>query len=134
MSDTSGMDRRSYLKYAGVATMTAMAGCGGGGDGGDEANHEVPHPDDETVPDAELTAEALNGQSRPETVNQGKDGVDYSHSPSDDQYCGNCALYVPDQDDDGFGACTAVSGKIHPCDYCNLWSSYDGDDAVPCES
>ncbi|MFW6003538.1 MAG: hypothetical protein ACOCPT_03865 [Halanaeroarchaeum sp.] len=139
-------DRRTYLKYAGVAAVTGLAGCGGnggdgddGGDGGDgddgaSGDHEVPHPDDETVPDEEVNAQSLDGQSRPDEPDQSKDGVGYAHEPSGDQYCGNCSLYVPDQDGDGFGACVVVQGKIHPCDYCNLWAEYDGDDAVPCEA
>ncbi|MGM0398523.1 MAG: hypothetical protein ACQEQY_05960 [Halobacteriota archaeon] len=144
-SDRPLSDRRTYLKYAGVAAVTALAGCGGdGGDGGDGDDgddggddgpgHEVPHPDDATVPDSEVNAQSLGGQSRPDEPDQAKDSVGYAHEPSGDQYCGNCSLYVPDQNDDGFGACVVVQGKIHPCDYCNLWAEYDGDDAVPCES
>lgn len=136
--DPTKTDRRSYLKYAGAAALTGLAGCSGetGGDGGgngDGAGHEVPHPDDGNVPDAEATAESLNGQSRPENPNQAKDNVGYAHEPNGDQHCGNCGLYVPDGDDDGFGACTVVQGKIHPCDWCNLWAAYDGEDTVPCE-
>ncbi|MFW5937912.1 MAG: hypothetical protein ACOCSN_03130 [Halanaeroarchaeum sp.] len=128
-------DRRTYLKYAGAAAVTALAGCSGGngGDGGG-ANHDVPHPDDGTVPDAEATATALGGQDRPSEPGQSKDDVSYEHVPNGDQYCGNCTLYVPDQNDDGFGACVSVAGKIHPCDYCNLYSPYDGDDAVACDA
>lgn len=125
-------DRRTYLKYAGVAAIGALAGCSGG-DGGDDPNHDVPHPNDGSVPDAEMNAESLAGRSRPDEPSQAKADVGYEHVPSNDQYCGNCTLYVPDQDGDGFGACVSVAGKIHPCDYCNLWSAYEGDDAVPCE-
>lgn len=139
--DPTRTDRRSYLKYAGAAALTGLAGCSGesggngGGDGnggGGATNHESPHPTEE-VPSAEATAQALNGQSRPENPNQAKDNVGYEHSPNGDQHCGNCGLYVTDQNDDGYGACTVVQGTIHPCDWCNLWSSYDGDDTVPCE-
>ena len=136
-SDKRVTDRRSYLKYAGAATLTALAGCSGGGGGnggGDDYGHEVPHPEDGTVPDAEMNAQALNGQERPDEPNQGKDAVGYAHEPSGDQYCGNCSLFVPDQDGDGFGACLLVKGKIHHCDYCNLWSSYTGDDVVECSA
>lgn len=126
-------DRRTYLKYTGVAAITALAGCGGSGNGGDpEPNHEVPHPNDDTVPDAEINAETLGGQARPDDPGQGKDQVGYEHVPSGEENCGNCNLYVPDQDEDGFGACAVVNGKIHPCDFCNLWAPYDGDDAVEC--
>lgn len=126
-------DRRSYLKYAGVAAVTALAGCSGGNGGGDDPNHDVPHPSDGTVPDAEVNAQSLGGQERPSEPTQAKDDVGYEHVPSGEEYCGNCTLYVPDQDGDGFGACVSVAGKIHACDYCNLYSPYNGDDAVPCE-
>lgn len=125
-------DRRSYLKYAGAAAITTLAGCSGGGNGGPEPNHEVPHPNDGTVPDAEKNAAALNGQTRPDTPGNTKDSVDYKHVPSGDQHCGNCGLFVPDQNDDGFGACLVVQGKIHHCDHCSLWSAYTGEDAIPC--
>lgn len=135
-SDRRFTNRRSYLKYAGAATITALAGCSGGGDGdgGDGANHEVPHPDDDTVPDAEVNAETLSGQTRPDSPNQAKGDIEYSHSPNGDQYCGNCKWYVPDADGDGFGACSVVKGKIHACDYCNLYSTYSGDDVVTCDA
>lgn len=127
----SPSDRRSYLKYAGAAAVTALAGCLGGNDSAD-ANHQVPHPDDETVPDAERTAQSLGGQERPEDVVAGKGDVSYSHTPEGDRCCSNCTLYVPDANGDGFGACVTVSGKIHPSDYCSYWGPYEGDDAVPC--
>lgn len=137
-TDRPHIDRRSVLKYAGAAgatTLTALAGCsGGGGDGGgSEANHDVPHPEDSSVPSAEASGTALNGQSRSNPP-QGKDAVSFQHTPSGEQHCGNCGLFVPDQDDDGFGACTLVKGKIHHCDWCNAYSPYDGDDSIPCES
>lgn len=134
-NDPSLSDRRTYLKYTGVAAVTALAGCSGGDgdDGGDGANHEVPHPDDGTVPDAEQNAETLGGQSRPDEPGQAKDEVGFAHEPSGNEYCGNCNLFVPDEDGDGFGACAVVKGKIHACDYCNLWAAYDGD-PVPCDA
>lgn len=124
-------DRRSYLKLAGTAAIAAIAGCQGT-DSTEGANHEAPHPDDETVPDSELTAESLGGESRPEEPAQPKHAVSFDHVPVDGAFCGSCQNFVPDQDDDGFGACTDVRGKIHPCDSCARYQEYDGD-AVPCE-
>jgi len=40
---------------------------------------------------------------------------------------------VPDEDGDGYGACTAVAGKISHCDWCLLYTEYTGEDGVPCE-
>lgn len=132
-TNPSRQPRRSFLRYAGALSIATLAGCSGGGNGGTEPNHDVPHPTD-TVPDAEATASTLGGQSRPADPNQSKDGVDYQHVPNGDQYCGNCSVYVPDENDDGFGACALVQGTIHRCDYCSLYSPYDGDDAVSCDA
>ena len=128
-------DRRTYLKYAGATAVTALAGCSGGdGNGNGGPGHEVPHPDDATVPESEMNAQSLGGTARPDEPTQAKDAVDYEHVPNDGEYCGNCTLFVPDQDGDGFGACVSVKGKVHHCDYCTLYAPYDGDDAVPCEN
>ena len=149
MSDNQrGPQRRDYLKYAGSAVLVGLAGCssdGGDGDGdggtptpsdGDGGNggHQVPHPDDGTVPDSEATAESLAGGARPTSGLMAKDdaSVSFQHEPNGEQYCGNCALYVPDGNDDGFGACSSVAGKIHPCDYCILYTEHTGDNTVPC--
>lgn len=140
-------DRRSYLKYAGTAVIAGLAGCsagngGGNGDettttttesddgGSDEPNHEAPHPDDATLSDAEATGTSLSGGERQvEGGQQEKDNpnVMLQHTPSGERFCGNCSLYVPDQNDDGFGACISVAGKIHPCDFCNLYTEFEGE-------
>lgn len=153
-------DRRTFLRYAGAAAVSGFAGCAGGDggatptetetdtptasptktetetdtetSGGGAATHEVPHPDDGQVPEAERNAEALNGLQRPSDPAENKSGIGFQHTPKGDQHCGNCSQYVPDRTGDGFGACYLVAGKIHPCDHCILWVEYDGDDAVPC--
>lgn len=35
--------------------------------------------------------------------------------------CGNCAEYIPDQNDDGWGACAKVEGYVAIEDYCVIW-------------
>lgn len=141
-------DRRTLLKTIGAASITtAIAGCSAG-DGGDSdetptptdepnegPNHEVPHPDNENLPESEATGESLGGGERAPGSQSAQDNpsVNLQHTPSDGQNCGTCSLYVPDQDNDGFGACTTVEGKIHPCDWCLLYTEYSGDDGISCD-
>lgn len=137
MSPDTRTFRRTYLKYTGAAAIATLAGCSGGnGDGGEpEPNHEVEHPNDDVVPDAEATGVAFEGEERnPDLVQQkDADAVNFQHVPDGDQYCGNCEEYVPDEDGDGFGACLKVAGKIHPCDWCALYvGPYEGDDVATC--
>jgi len=152
-------NRRRYLKTLGagaVASTIPLAGCAGGDgdgaaeDGGDGAeptptptagggdltpNHDAPHPDDGSLPDAEATGTSLSGGTREPGNQSEKDNpsVGFQHVPNGGQNCGTCSLYVPDEDGDGYGACTAVAGKIHPCDWCLLYTEYTGEDGVPCE-
>lgn len=124
-------NRRTYLKVAGTAAVAAIAGCQGT-DSTANANHEAPHPNDGQVPDSEVNAQSLGGQTRPDQPEYNKEAVSFSHTPTDGKYCGSCQLYVPDQNGDGFGACTEVKGKIHPCDECGRWSEYSGE-PVSCD-
>lgn len=160
MNEDSRDRRRSFRKYAGAAAVSSVAGClGGNGEASptetatetgtrsppdtatatptsarEATTHEVPHPNDGEVPEAERNAEALNGLTRPDDPAENESGIGFQHTPKEEQRCGNCSQYVPDRTEDGFGACYLVDGKIHPCDYCILWVEYEGDDAVPCES
>jgi len=147
-------DRRTILKTLGAGSLAVtVAGCSAdtdGGDGDDDSGdetttaadgsdggpaHEVPHPEDDALPEAEATGTSLSGGERQPGGQSAKDNasVMLQHEPSDGQNCGTCALYVPDQDGDGFGACTTVAGKIHPCDWCLLYTEYSGEGGVPCE-
>ena len=124
--------------------LTVAVGCGegdgDGGNGGDETAdqedpyHEVPHPENETLPESEARGESLSGATRTPGGQQPQDnpGVALQHKPSGNQYCGNCSLYVPDQNGDGFGACLSVKGKIHPCDWCILYTEHSGEGVVSC--
>lgn len=126
----------------GGSMITVAAGCGGGEeaeetgqtDSQEGPSHEVPHPDNETLAEAEANGEALSGGTRSPGAQQPPDnpGINLQHSPNGDQYCGNCSLYVPDQNGDGFGACLSVSGKIHPCDWCVLYTEHSGEGVVAC--
>lgn len=145
-NEVSGPDRRSYLKYAGTAVLAGLAGCSGDGDTGDGESTPTSEPDGDGAPshesphqaelaEAEITGDSLAGAARsPDAVIPADDpSVELQHEPKDGQFCGTCALYVPDQNDDGFGACASVEGTIHPCDYCLLYTEHDGEGTVACE-
>lgn len=146
---TNELNRREALKWIGStliggSMLTVASGCGGGdgdnGDGGGDdsadqgPSHEVPHPNNDTLPESEAKGESLSGATRTPGGQQAQDnpGVALQHKPSGNQYCGNCSLYVPDQNGDGFGACLSVKGKIHPCDWCILYTEHSGEGVVPC--
>lgn len=144
---TNEFNRREALKWIGStliggSMITFAVGCGGGEEGeetgGAESpegpSHEVPHPENETLPDAEANGESLSGATRSPGAQQAPDspGVALQHTPEGNQYCGNCSLYVPDQDGDGFGGCLSVAGKIHPCDWCLLYTEHSGEGVVSC--
>lgn len=142
----STTNRRRYLKYAGGAMIAGLAGCSGNGENGDEdgggnggggevePNHPTDHSDGE-LSDAEKTGEDLMGNPRTGDNLRGWDDatVMLQHKPSDGKACSTCTLYVPDANDDGYGACTAVEGTIHSCDFCVLYDKYDGETPDPCE-
>jgi hypothetical protein len=106
----------------------------GGGSGQSDKTHEVPHPSDAKLSEAEKTGESLGGAQRSPGGKSPKDGpsVMYQHEPSGNKSCGNCDMYVKDQNGDGYGACTMVEGEIHPCDFCVLYTEHPGDKAVAC--
>lgn len=143
---TDEYDRRQALKWIGSSLLggsmlTVAAGCGGDDgdaeDGDDEGpGHSVPHPNNQTLAEAEANGETLSGATRSPGAQQPQDspGVNLQHAPDGNQYCGNCSLYVPDQNGDGFGACLSVEGKIHPCDWCLLYTEHSGEGAVSCAS
>lgn len=98
-------------------------------------NHQVPHPKDAELPEAEAKGTALGGAERAPGGKSPKDGpsVQYQHKPNGKKYCGNCTMFVPDENGDGFGACTLVEGKIHHCDFCILFSKHTGEGSIPCK-
>jgi hypothetical protein len=144
---TDELNRRQALKWIGgpligESMLTVAAGCGGGdgkGEGGhrsaDEGpSHEVPRPENATLPGAEARGESFSGAVRTPGGQQLQDnpGVALQHTPSRNQYCGNCRLYVPDQNGDGSGVCLSVQDKVHPCDWCVLYSEHSGKGVVSC--
>ena len=124
--------RRQFLRVAGVAAVTtSLAGCGGGG-GGDssgstpESNDESEDSGGEPVPESERTAEALGGIQRDPDALQDPAALNYQSTPNNGQQCDGCQYYVPDQNGDGMGACTLVSGQIDPEGWCISYAVYNG--------
>jgi len=130
MSQTSN-SRRQFLRVAGAtAITTSLAGCGGvdntgstpestdeSGDGGGES---AP------VPGSERTAEAVGGIERDPDALQPPEALNYQSMPNNGQRCDGCRYYVPDQNDDGMGACTLIAGQVDPDGWCISYAMYNG--------
>lgn len=124
--------RRQFLRVAGAAAIsTSLAGCGGSG-GGDsseataESNDESGDGGGEPVPESERTAEVLGGIQRDPDALQDPAALNYQSTPNNGQQCDGCQYYVPDQNGDGMGACTLVSGQIDPEGWCISYAVYNG--------
>jgi len=122
--------RRQFLRVAGAAAATtSLAGCGGSG-GGDssestpESNDESGDGGGEPVPESERTAEALGGIQRDPDALQDPEALNYQSTPNNGQQCDGCQYYVPDQNDDGMGACTLISGQVDPEGWCISYAAY----------
>lgn len=81
------------------------------------------------VPEPYRTATSQGGEARnPEQLSAQAD-VDLTESveaiadgaADPGQSCGNCAEFVPDQNDDTWGACAAVEGYVASEDWCVIW-------------
>lgn len=96
--------------------------------------HELPHTNDDEVPESEIEASTIGGVTE-DGISVAKEEAKYQHHPKDqgNKRCGNCKYYKLDSSGDGYGACSNVNGKIHPCDTCLHWSPYSGSNPVPCE-
>jgi hypothetical protein len=97
-------------------------GDSGDNDGGSAGGDEGLGP----VPDEYATATAQDGTERsPDSVAE-KSAVMYQSEPKDGQQCTDCAFYIPDENDDGLGACAVVEGKIEPEAWCSSFVQYEG--------
>jgi hypothetical protein len=150
MSDDSTNSRRRFLHLAGVTALTAgLAGCGGGGgDGGGETTADgggettagggdTPTSgggetttsggsSDAEVPEAYRTATAQNGQQRDPDNLVAPSALNYQEEPNNGNQCSGCQFYIPDQNGDGMGACTLITGMVDPQGWCNSYAAYEG--------
>lgn len=126
--------RRQFLRVAGAAAITtSLAGCGGSG-GGDSSEPTADSNEESTdagsepepVPESERTAESLGGIERDPDALQDPEALNYQSTPNNGQQCDGCQYYVPDQDGDGMGACTLLSGEVDPEGWCISYAVYTG--------
>lgn len=131
--------RRNYL----VATvgLAALSGCAG------DTGEETTEPEEEEeegerpegvsaeefesgpVPDVYMSATSLGGEQRNPEELQTKADVsfsEYEEAQENDanqpgRCCANCADYIPDKNDDEFGACAEVEGYIDGADWCTIY-------------
>jgi hypothetical protein len=141
MSDNDPNSRRQFLRLTG-ATMVAsgLAGCSDGGNGatptsedgengatptsGDDENGGTPTSGD-GVPESERTATSLGGQQRDPDNLVAPSQLNYQEEPNGDQQCSNCQFYVTDQNGDGMGACTLISGQVSPQGWCTSYTRHE---------
>lgn len=122
--------RRQFLRVAGAAAITtSLAGCGGDSseptaDSNEESTDAGSEP--EPVPESERTAESLGGIERDPDALQDPEALNYQSTPNNGQQCDGCQYYVPDQDGDGMGACTLLSGEVDPEGWCISYAVYTG--------
>lgn len=142
MSDESTNSRRRFLHLAGVTALTAgLAGCGGGGGDGDgettAGGGETPTSGggetttsggggDAEVPEAYRTATAQNGQQRDPDNLVAPSALNYREEPNNGNQCSGCQFYIPDQNGDGMGACTLITGMVDPQGWCNSYAASEG--------
>ncbi len=127
MPNELSKERRRFLQLTGATAVVGLAGCGGngngdGGDGGDGGGG------DGEVPSEYEGATALDGtEYDPGADLLAQGDVQYQEEPSGGEACENCRFYVPDQNDDGMGACVEVEGLIDPQGWCTLFQEFEGD-------
>jgi high potential iron-sulfur protein len=66
---------------------------------------------------APLLALAPNGDA---ATKVSKEAAQYQSAPKGDQFCGDCAQFMPPT------ACQVVEGKISPRGWCRLWAKKAG--------
>jgi len=135
MSDNDTNSRRRFLHLTGATVLTVgLAGCGGGGgDGGDGGDGGMTPTttagdggDGGEVPESERTATAQGGAQRNPDSLVPPSSLSYQSEPSGDEQCSNCQFYVTDQNGDGMGACTLISGPVSPQGWCSGYARYEG--------
>jgi len=143
--------RRTFVRFAGAATLLSVAGCAGAPtDGSDstasptedgEDGHAEERPEGVSaeafvhgpVPDAYRTASSQAGEERDPENLQTQADVQFQEAAEaveaglaqEGNRCGNCAEFIPDQNGDGFGACAKVEGYIAADDWCVIWESIE---------
>ena len=45
------------------------------------------------------------------------------HTPMEDSYCANCALYLAPTDERKFPGCQLFKGEVNPNGYCTYWAA-----------
>jgi hypothetical protein len=91
---------------------------------GDGENGGTPTSGD-GVPESERTATSLGGQQRDPDNLVAPSQLNYQEEPNGDQQCSNCQFYVTDQNGDGMGACTLISGQVSPQGWCTSYTRHE---------
>ena len=116
MNERQRTSRRSLLRSVGSLSLVGIAGCVGA-----SGPEKLQGP----VPAAYRTATSQGGSKRDTDTLNSKGNANYASDVSQrEQTCANCRYYIPDENDDGLGACSIVEGYIEPDAWCTLYAPY----------
>jgi hypothetical protein len=132
------MDRKSFLRRAGMLSITAVSGsallsaCGGGGTANQELeNRGVPEeneaePLNEVAEPLQEEAQAVDcseyNQDLTEADLQTRQALNYvDESAKPDQQCSNCRFWQPDKFEGACGGCQLFKGAVDPQGWCASW-------------
>lgn len=127
--DESYRSRRRFLKLTGSASLVGFAGCLGQDDHENPSQREegwcLEELADESVNEAEATAESVDGVQRNPDDLTSKEEAGYKCGAQGAQLCANCHYFIPSSDSDTIGACAIIDGPIRSQDWCALYEPAD---------
>lgn len=126
------MDRKSFLKKAGVIGITTVSGsalltaCGGSEGTSETQTESTPAPEvEESAPVVEATEADCSEYNKDltEADMQTRQALNYKEeTPNAEQVCTNCRFWLPDKFEGACGGCQLIpNGAVNPQGWCQSW-------------
>lgn len=132
------MNRKSFIKKAGVLSLTAVSGaallasCGGSSSESDNStveNATDPAPSSESPAveapsqtQASVDCSEYNQELTEADLNMRQNLEYVEESPKEDQLCNNCRFWLPDKFEGSCGGCQLLAnGAVNPQGWCRSW-------------